>query len=488
MEEHRRLRYGIVGGLGALGAADIFFKLVKSAPSRFGAEQPEYIFEQQPFPEGDAPGALHASQNARKLYVFDMLRRFEARGLNGVIIPCFISHAFIDELRAEVKLPIINMMDALRDVISLRYPDVKRIGVLTSDYVKSKRLFERHFSSSGGEVIYPSDDIQRDCVMPAIYSAEGLKMGALKGTSVDKLALACEDLLARGADLIVPGFTEISIAIDALSEKGFPIIDANLAYASYAVSHDGTTSQKQFKIGIVGGVGPAATVDFMNKIVRNTPADCDQDHIKVVVEQNPQIPDRTANLIGDGADPTVSLYSTCKRLEAADADIIAIPCNTAHAFVERIQPYLSIPVVNMLTATVEHIQKHLPKDVVVGLLATSGTVSSGIYAEAAVNAGIDMLVPDEAYQAKVMEAIYGESGIKAGFVEGECRTYLLDALEHLASRGARAVVLGCTELPLVLGSRGQFPAGGATVEILDPTEILAKKCVVFATDYRKQKG
>src|SRR5205823_9095418 len=107
-----------------------------------------------------------------------------------------------------------------------------------------------------------------------------------------------------------------------------------------------------------------ATADFMTKIVRNTRADRDQEHLKLVVEQNPQIPDRTENLIGSGADPTISLYSTCKKLEAADADIIAIPCNTAHAFVERIQPYLNIPVVNMLTATVEHIQANLPKNAV----------------------------------------------------------------------------------------------------------------------------
>ena len=117
---------------------------------------------------------------------------------------------------------------------------------------------------------------------------------------------------------------------------------------------------RPFKIGVVGGVGPAATADFMQKIVRNTTAARDQDHIKIVVEQNPQIPDRTANLIGDGPDPTVALYATCKKLEAGDADLIAIPCNTAHAFVERIQPYLSIPIVNMLHETVQHLAQHAP--------------------------------------------------------------------------------------------------------------------------------
>ncbi|HWW07325.1 aspartate/glutamate racemase family protein [Collimonas sp.] len=484
MEEFRKLRYGIVGGLGALGAADIFFKMVKAAPTRYGAEQPEFIFEQLPFAEGDAPGERLALQNGRKLYVFDTIRRFEDRGLNGVILPCFISHTFIEELRAEVKVPIVSIMDALREFISRKHPEARRLGILTSDFVREKNLFERHFVDDGCDLIYPSDQVQKECVMPAIYRPDGLKMGFMKGASLELLAKACQDLLAQGADLIVPGFTEIPIIVDALTEMGLPVIDSNLVYANYAVNHGGSSSKKQFKIGVVGGIGPAATVDFMTKIVRNTPAERDQDHIKVVVEQNPQIPDRTANLIGDGADPTISLYSTCKRLEAADADIIAIPCNTAHAFVERIQPYLSIPVVNMLTAAVEHIQKNLPRDAIVGLMATTGTVRSGVYHEAAANARIELLIPDEDHQSRVMNAIYGEEGIKAGFIEGSCREDLCAVLEHLAKRGARAVILGCTELPLILSSTGSFPVFGTTVEIIDPTEILAKKCVAFAMEYK----
>ena len=124
----------------------------------------------------------------------------------------------------------------------------------------------------------------------------------------------------------------------------------------------------------------------MDKIVRNTPAGRDQEHIKLVVEQNPQIPDRTKNLIGDGIDPTIALYSTCKRLEADEADIIAIPCNTAHAFVERIQPYLSIPIVNMLFETAECIRREHRSCKRIGLLATSGTIGSRVYHDAIADA------------------------------------------------------------------------------------------------------
>ena len=102
-------------------------------------------------------------------------------------------------------------------------------------------------------------------------------------------------MLAQGVEVIVPGFTEIPIVVDALRERGLPIVDSNRVYAGYAVSEAGSAQAKPFKVGVVGGVGPAATADFMQKIVRNTPASRDQDHFKLMVEQNPQIPDRTAN-------------------------------------------------------------------------------------------------------------------------------------------------------------------------------------------------
>jgi aspartate racemase len=268
--------------------------------------------------------------------------------------------------------------------------------------------------------------------------------------------------------------------VEALRGRGLPIVDSNRVYAAHAVSDAGSAKAKPFKVGVVGGVGPAATADFMQKIVRNTTAARDQDHIKLVVEHNPQIPDRTANLVGDGPDPTVALYATCKKLEASDADLIAIPCNTAHAFVERIQPYLSIPIVNMLHETVRHLRDKHPECQQVGLLATSGTLGSRVYHEAVEASGRQALAPDALNQARVMNAIYGEKGVKAGHTEGECRDDLLLALAHLVERGAQAVILGCTELPLLLAQSSAFAVAGTHVVLLDPTDILARKCVALA--------
>lgn len=238
-----------------------------------------------------------------------------------------------------------------------------------------------------------------------------------------------------------------------------------------------------FKLGIVGGIGPAATVDFMSKIIRNTAARRDQDHLRLVVEHNPQIPDRTANLLSDGEDPTHALYDACKRLQANEATAIALPCNTAHAYIARIQPRLSIPIVNMLSETIAYIDRHWQERPIVGLLATSGTIASGVYHEAAAASSLDLIMPDVDHQECVMEAIYGEHGVKAGYVDGECKVALLSALLHLAKRGANVIILGCTELPLILEENPAFKIDEHTVALLDPTAILARRCVQMASQF-----
>lgn len=474
-----KCRLGIVGGLGMLGAADLFYKLVRAMPAASGEDQPELLFEQQPFRDDERPGASSATHGGRMLYVFDTIRRFEARRVDAVMLPCFLSHTFLDELRAELRLPIVSIMDALREHIAAHHPGVRRLGVLTSDHVRAKGLFERHFPHS--VLCYPRPELQRDGVMAAVYGPAGLKAGQLQGAAVELLARACGDLIEQGAELIVPGFSEVPLVIDALLARGIPILDANRIYAEHALAVHAPPQRKPFKIGVVGGVGPAATVDFMAKIVRNTPAGRDQEHLKLVVEQNPQIPDRTASLLGDGADPTIALYATCKKLEAADADVIAIPCNTAHAFVARIQPHLSIPVVHMLVETVGHIRRRHPQRRRIGLLATSGTVASAVYHDIAAEAGLELIVPDEANQARVMEAIYGADGVKAGHTSGRCVDELTGALASLVLRGAEVVILGCTELPLLIAQHDAFPVAGRTVALLDPTEILAQTCVRLAS-------
>ncbi|MFJ3048400.1 aspartate/glutamate racemase family protein [Herbaspirillum chlorophenolicum] len=469
--------FGIIGGLGPLASADVFFKLMKAMAAHGNIEQADVVFEQHPF---HGSGSTSAATTERKLYVFDMIRDFERRGVGAVVLPCFLSHTFLDELKSNTTLPIVDLMDALRSHVRRAHPTASRIGVLTSDYTRGSGLFERYFPAPAFDVIYPRMPQGRDAVTEAVYGAGGIKQGALTGKPLQLLAEAAQDLVAQGADLILPGLTEVALVAHAIGTLPVPIVDANQVYAQCVADGRREMSAKPFKIGVVGGVGPAATVDFMQKIVRNTPAERDQDHIKVHVEQNPQIPDRTENLVGKGPDPTIALYATCKKLEEGGADLIAIPCNTAHAYVERIQSSLSIPIVNMLTVTVESIRARFPDLKQVGLLATSGTIGSGVYRRALEDKGLEQLLPTPAMQERVMNAIYGREGVKAGYTEGQCQDDIRAGLDDLVRQGADVVILGCTELPLLLPFPQLEHGGGKIVALVDPTDTLARRCVAYA--------
>lgn len=488
----RAMSVGVIGGLGAIGSADLYAKMTKVAAKVAANAGPQerikVQFGQQAFDDIDMAGAENAQTNARKLYVFDMLREFEERKSSAVLLPCFISHTFLDEVQAEISVPVIDMVAAIRRHLAQRLPKLQKIGILTSSYVRKKGLFEKYFGAAdagnaeeGVQLLYPDTVIQHTCLMRAVYGTTGIKNGYLDGESIDLLYRACKDLLDQGAQVIVPGMTEISTVTEALSARGIPIIDTNQIYAESALSFKAEQIGRSFKIGVVGGVGPAATVDFIEKVIKNTPAARDQDHIKLVVEHNPKIPDRTDNLIADGADPTVAIYAACKRLEKDNADMIAIPCNTAHAFVERIQAYLSIPIVNMLSETVNYIEQRHADKTCIGLLATSGTIASRVYHQNVERSKFKMIVPDAEHQAVVMDVIYGTQGVKAGFVNDEVRARLQVAIAHLVAHGADVIVLGCTELPLLFAQADKFEVGGKTVALLDPTEILARKCVALAS-------
>lgn len=265
----------------------------------------------------------------------------------------------------------------------------------------------------------------------------------------------------------------------ALRERGLAVLDSHQVYVDHALASRATL-RPVFKVGVIGGVGPAATVDFMQKVIRNTCAGRDQDHIRLIVDHNPKIPDRTASLVGDGTDPTLALYSACKRPEANGMALIVIPCNTAHAFGPRLEPGLAVPIVNMLHETVRQLREYCAGHATVGLLATTGTIRSRVCHDAAAGEDFDLIVPDQQHQQLVMDAIYGERGVKAGFVDGACRQALLAALAHLAGRGASVAILGCAELPLILPEDPAFDIDGRKVMLLDPTAILARRCVALA--------
>lgn len=222
-------------------------------------------------------------------------------------------------------------------------------------------------------------------------------------------------------------------------------------------------------IGIIGGMGPLATVDLFEKIVRHTRAASDQEHLRVVIDSNTAIPDRTAALLRGGEGPVPELTATARRLEAMGAQVLIMPCNTAHNYYDQVAASVSVPVLHMVRLTAQALVDRGVKRA--GLLATDGTVQTGIYQRSFEGTGVELMTPDEAGQSAVMEMIY--RGVKAGNMAFDAAP-ARRAMEALLERGAEVLILGCTELPLAV------KLYGIGLPVVDPTLELALAAIRFA--------
>jgi aspartate racemase len=228
-------------------------------------------------------------------------------------------------------------------------------------------------------------------------------------------------------------------------------------------------------VGILGGMGPQATVDFYREILILTPGVKDQDHMRVLIYSNPKIPDRTAAILDGGEDPLPHRLESARLLERAGAGILAIPCNTAHYFLPRLQPEIGIPVLDMILETLLDLRTQAPQVRTVGLLAATGTVRSGIYHRTFHEHGIKVVVPDDVDQPKVQDGI---RRIKAAAHNREtCETFHAIA-DKLIAAGAEAIILGCTEIPLA------FDQKGVPYLCLNATRSLAQAAVDWALGKR----
>ena len=225
-------------------------------------------------------------------------------------------------------------------------------------------------------------------------------------------------------------------------------------------------------IGVLGGMGPAATADFYQKLIHSTPAKTDQDHLKILIYSNPHIPDRTAAIRGDGPDPLPALVASAEALIRAGADFLTIPCVTAHHFFDGLQAAVSVPILHLVRETVAAVGVEHPTLRRFGLLATSGTLLSRMFEAKFEPQGLTILTCERSIQeARVMEAIYA---VKKGEPLERPRNLIREAATHLLDRGAQAVIAGCTEIPLIL-HEGDLP-----VPVIDPTWNLARSAVRYA--------
>ena len=223
-------------------------------------------------------------------------------------------------------------------------------------------------------------------------------------------------------------------------------------------------------IGILGGMGPLATADLFRKIVMLTKATCDNEHIRIYVDSNAAIPDRTEAILHGGKSPVEEMRSALRNLESCGADCIIMPCNTAHCFLPELQRMTEIPFLDMTEITAECCAERFPGKCA-AILATDGTIQTGIYDRAMEHRGVRWIHPNTEEQKTVMHLVYDV--VKAGRPILPEQERWQDLLDSLRDRGADYFVLGCTELPVL--------AETLTVEgpFVDPTEELARAAIRF---------
>jgi aspartate racemase len=221
-------------------------------------------------------------------------------------------------------------------------------------------------------------------------------------------------------------------------------------------------------LGVIGGMGPLATVNFFKHLVTRCSSNMDQGHPRILIDCNPRIPDRTDAILHQGASPVPEIVSTGQNLEKAGATFLAMPCVTAHCYYDSIQASLDTPLLSMIRETGRYLDSRHP-GAHVGLLTTSGTLETGIFPKSMPH--VPFVIPDESTQKEiVMGAIYGPEGVKSGHV-GPARRLIRMAAMEMVDKGAAVLVAGCTEVSVILGPES------ADVPVVDPVVILADACL-----------
>lgn len=232
------------------------------------------------------------------------------------------------------------------------------------------------------------------------------------------------------------------------------------------------SSRSKKIVGIIGGMGPECTAELFLQITALTPVRIEQDHLHVIIDSNPEIPDRTGFLLGQNESPLPLLLESVARLEAVGAEVVGIACNTAHYWYRELQAATEMQILNMVELAAQDAAKRTKPGELVGIMATTGTIRMKLYEKALAAAGRKTLVPDDADQERVMECIYGARGIKLGYVS-ENRRGLEEVWTRLAERGATTAIAGCTEVMLPFRQECSLP-------LVDPITVLAGQLVELA--------
>lgn len=224
--------------------------------------------------------------------------------------------------------------------------------------------------------------------------------------------------------------------------------------------------------GVLGGMGPDATSAFLQAVLRHSgPADTDQQHVPLILYNNPKVPDRNAALAGRGPSPGPVLAAMARALERAGAEFLVMPCNTAHAFADAVTAATTLPFISIVEETCAAAMALRPGLTRAGLLGTPACIASGLYATGLAGRGVETVCGDDEAMARFSELLYA---IKAGQRGSAVRAGMASLAKGLHERGAEIVIAACTEVALVLGPR-DLP-----LPLLDSLDVLAAQCVRYS--------
>jgi len=221
----------------------------------------------------------------------------------------------------------------------------------------------------------------------------------------------------------------------------------------------------------LGGLGPEATVFIFQKILQHTPASKDQEHLRILIDNNPKIPERLPAILGSGPDPVPMMISSGQALTRAGADFIIIPCVSAHYFLPALRRKIKLPILSMLDEAAVVIQASQPAIQTVGLLAAEGAMKVGLFQERLSEAGIQTMIPDGKDREDTQEHIFEIKDTRSGHDRKEISRRFVEIGERMIARGAEAILIGCTEISVVVNP-DSFTARG-----FDALTILAKAAI-----------
>jgi len=518
---------GVMGGMGPAASNQFGHQLINLKTGAKTDQQHARVLLDQATDIPDRTGAILSGGPSPVKNMEQSLKRLDAGGADIVAVTCNTAHHFFDDMQHAIdkfglKLSMLHIVDATMKELEVQKPGAKRIGLLATSGTLDSKIYENRAAQNGQtkEWVYPTPETQKSAVMTGIY--EGVKAGKDE-LGRELLLRAAEELKAQGVDAILLACTEIPLVLKTGDIKGadgkdMPLIDTlgslakeALAKADSMPGRIATASgsftvkpaepsgfvqtmaalfigqpERPRRIGVMGGMGPAAAMQFSDYMVKfNTEAKTDQQHVPMMVDQATDIPDRTAAILDKAKNPSPvnEMANSLRRLAQAGADEIVMTCNTAHFFFPEVQKVieqekLKVNVVHIVEATMKLLDQQAPHASNIGLLATSGTVNTGVYQNHDSAAGRTWMTPaKETQEQQVMAGIY--QGVKSGNMNMG-KDLLRNAAQELADKGADAILLACTEIPLVLKTGDIKNKDGVVIPLIDTLEAQAREAITRA--------